>query len=302
MPKVSVIIPAYNCETFISDTIESVRRQTFNDWELIIVDDGSTDSTKTKVEFFQKKDPRIKYYFQKNSGAPARPKNKALDLAAGEYIAFLDHDDEWMPDKLEKTLSFFSEPDNSRLGLVASNAMIVNKADGSRQEHKLPSPANALPALLVRNFIFCSSGVVVKKNVFDDVGFFDERFKYGDDWDMWVRIATHYDFGYIHEPLYNFNRHEKTVTSRIKNSVRIKDYEYGLSKHMNLYKKYPRELSSRLLIQGRICYIAGEKKKGISLFFKSICANPLNWRAYINLFFSLFGTAIYKLFVSVRQK
>ncbi len=301
MPKVSIIIPAYNSANLIGKTIESVCNQTFKDWELLIIDDGSTDKTKEIIESFCRKDERIKYFYQANSGAPAGPKNTALKQAVGEYIAFLDHDDEWVKEKLDRHLLFFANSKNPNLGLVVSNAMIVNKIDNSRFEHKLPMQINPLTALLERNFIFCSSGVSVRREVFSRVGFFDENFKYGDDWDMWLRIALAYDFGYIHEPLYYFNRHEKTVTNNLQGAVRIKDYDYGLKKHLDLYKKYPKQLSSRLLTQGRICYIAGEKKKGILLFLRSILANPQNGRAYINLLFSLLGPLIYKSFVELRK-
>lgn len=299
MAKISVIIPAYNCAGLISRTIQSVRNQTFQDWELIVVDDGSTDNTRDVVLSFQKNDPRIKYLNQPNSGAPASPKNNGIRNATGDYIAFLDHDDEWLPEKLEKHVSVFEK--FPKTGLVASNAMIVNEANGQKKEYKMPQNSDIICSLLERNVVFCSSGATVKKDVFDQAGLFDENFKLGDDWDMWIRIAKKFNFRFINEPLYNFYRHDKTVTSRIKMATKIKDYEYGLAKHIDLYKQHPKQFSSRLLNIGRTCYMAGENKKAITFFARSILANPLKGKAYVNLFFGLLGPRCYNLFLNLRD-
>ena len=108
---VSVITPTYNCEKFIGETIESVMEQTYQRWEMIIVDDCSTDHTKEVVEEYAKKDNRIKYHcLEKNSGA-AVARTEAMKLAEGEYMAFLDSDDLWMKEKLHKQLAFMKKHD-----------------------------------------------------------------------------------------------------------------------------------------------------------------------------------------------
>lgn len=106
---VSIITPTYNCGKYIGETIESVLNQSYKNWEMIIVDDCSTDNTKEVVEKYVKKDNRIKYFFlEENSGA-AVARTKAMKIASGKYMAFLDSDDIWFPDKLEKQLSFMKE-------------------------------------------------------------------------------------------------------------------------------------------------------------------------------------------------
>lgn len=110
-PLISVITPAYNAAKFIGETIESVLNQTYTNWEMIIVDDCSQDETRNIVESYTKKDLRIKLYaLEENSGA-AVARNKAMELAKGRYIAFLDSDDRWLPEKLEKQLKFMQEKD-----------------------------------------------------------------------------------------------------------------------------------------------------------------------------------------------
>lgn len=111
MYKVSIVTPSYNCSSFISDTIKSVLQQSFSDWQMIIVDDCSTDNSVEVIQSFVKKDPRFYLIkLSKNSGA-AVARNKAIEAAQGRYIAFLDSDDLWLPDKLEKQLSFMQEYD-----------------------------------------------------------------------------------------------------------------------------------------------------------------------------------------------
>lgn len=106
---VSIITPTYNCGKFIGETIDSVKSQTYQNWEMIIVDDCSTDNTEEIVKIYQKKDDRISYYkFDENLGA-AIARNKAMEMAKGDYIAFLDSDDLWSPEKLEKQIKFMKE-------------------------------------------------------------------------------------------------------------------------------------------------------------------------------------------------
>lgn len=108
---VSIIMPTYNCGKFIAETLDSVKAQTYQNWEVVIVDDCSTDNTKQVVDTYIANDPRIKYYcLETNSGA-AVARTKAMELADGQYIAFLDSDDLWTPDKLEKQLAFMRDND-----------------------------------------------------------------------------------------------------------------------------------------------------------------------------------------------
>ena len=106
---VSIITPTYNCATFIAETIESVLAQTYQNWEMIIVDDCSKDDTKTIVESYSQKDPRIRYYLLKQNSGAAVARTKAMELANGSYMAFLDSDDLWMPDKLIRQIEWMEE-------------------------------------------------------------------------------------------------------------------------------------------------------------------------------------------------
>jgi glycosyltransferase involved in cell wall biosynthesis len=135
---VSVITPNYNCAAYIGQTIESVRSQSFQDWELIIVDDGSTDNSVELIKKYIKQDSRIRLYTTpSHSGTPLEPRNLGLRMARGRYIAFLDSDDLWFPGKLQRQLSLFSD---EKTAIVFSNYERVNK-DGRRNGRIVRSPA-----------------------------------------------------------------------------------------------------------------------------------------------------------------
>ena len=122
-PKVSVIIPTYNRNKLVLDAIDSVLEQTFQNFEIIIVDDGSTDNTKTHIDSYQKKDTRIKYIFQENQGVSIA-RNTGLEAAQGEYIAFLDSDDRFLIDKLERQV--FILENHHDIGLIYSKILVEN--------------------------------------------------------------------------------------------------------------------------------------------------------------------------------
>ncbi len=218
MPKVSIIIPTYNSSAFIERAVGSVLRQTFTDWELLIVDDGSTDDTVDLVTEFIKQDSRIKLFrTPQNSGGPALPKNIGIENARGEYVAFLDHDDEWLPEKLAKQLKVFEDSRDEKLGLVACYININNDSRNVAIKYHDMYKKQALAILLQYNFLATSSCVIVRAEIFRMIGFFDTKFKISDDWDMWLRIArANYRFDFVPEFLCNYNMHQNNSSSNIK--------------------------------------------------------------------------------------
>lgn len=135
---VSIITPSYNVEAFIARTINSVLLQTYSNWELLIVDDCSKDSSATIINDYVKKDKRIKYFkTEKASGSPVKPRNIAIEKAIGKYIAFLDSDDIWLPTKLEEQLKLF---DDDKVAVVYSNYEKINEK-GDRSNRIIKAPA-----------------------------------------------------------------------------------------------------------------------------------------------------------------
>lgn len=161
MSLVSVITPAYNASCFLADTIRSVQSQTFTDWEMIIVDDYSKDDTYSIALAFAQKDSRIKVIRHQENGGVAVARNTALDVAIGEYIAFLDSDDLWMPDKLEKQIRFMEE---NRLILTYTNYHIFN-SDTGKIIRLIRSPKRMTYQSIFRNTGIGCLTVMVNKNL-----------------------------------------------------------------------------------------------------------------------------------------
>jgi len=239
---VSIIIPTYNRANLLPTAILSVINQTYQSWELIIVDDGSTDNTKQIVEEFIKKDSRIKYFYQENKGQPFAM-NTGIKLSKGKFIAFLDDDDEWYLEKLEKQIEFLNKDEN--IVLVFSDAIIRGGyLDGMRSfELSKPYYGYVYPKLLLKNFLTASS-VVIKREIFDEVGYFDIshyiRITQTQDYDMWLRIAKKYKIGYIPEVLVKYNFSPKINSwEKRKNAYKAMIYIYLKNlKIANLFEKF----------------------------------------------------------------
>lgn len=243
MPTVSVIIPTYNGSRFISKTIKSVVDQTFKDWELIIIDDFSKDNTREIISNWQKKDPRISSVFlDKNSGGPAHPKNIGFLKAKGKYIAYLDHDDIWLPEKLEKQIAILEK--NSNIGIISCEGITIDENENITDRvtiNKIPTEG-VFPSILSCDYIASNSSIIVPKIVIEKVGGRDEEKKVGiaEDREFEMRVAqAGYDFYVIHEALFKYRIHSKN-TSKVGSTQGL-NYAEANFKYISLYKKYNSE-------------------------------------------------------------
>ena len=196
MPIISVIIPVYNGEKTIRETIESVLKQTFNEFELIIVNDGSKDQTLEIVNSIQ--DSRIKVFSYQNAGLSAS-RNRGITQASGEYISFIDADDLWTPDKLESQLKALQE--NPQAAVAYSWTDYIDETGRFlRQGSHVSVSGNAFANLLLLNFLENGSNALIRKQALLEVGEFDESLSSAEDWDMWLRLALRYDFVVVRSP------------------------------------------------------------------------------------------------------
>ena len=233
MPKISVIIPAYNAMTYLPETIKSVLNQTFNNFEVIVVNDGSSDETEQWVS--QISDPRVKLITQVNQGA-AVARNTGISHAKGEYIAFLDADDLWESTKLDKQVEILNN--NQKVGVVYCWAALI---DGTGKPtgriFKSYAQGNIWERLTERNIIMCGSTAMVRRQCFQTCGNFDSNIKVAEDWDMWLRIATSYSFALVTEPLVRYRQHSN---NKSKNSIKkLEDFRIIIEK---AFKSAPFEL------------------------------------------------------------
>lgn len=187
-PEVSVIISTYNGGKYISRAIESIISQTFSDWELIILNDGSKDNTKEIVKNYADKDSRIIYIENEKNLGIYKSANKGLKLAKGEYIARIDDDDEWIDKyKLEKQVEFLDK--NKDYILVGTRAVCVDEEGNCIRKYKSPVTDKAIRKdILARNPFFHSS-VLFKKDVVLKLGGYSEKNKITEDYDLWLRIG-----------------------------------------------------------------------------------------------------------------
>ncbi|HWQ03791.1 MAG TPA: glycosyltransferase [Longilinea sp.] len=208
MPRVSVIIPTYNSARFIAGTLDSVFAQSFRDFEVIVVDDGSTDNTREVLQPFQN---RIQYIYQQNSERSAA-RNNALSHTQSEYIAFLDSDDLWAPEKLERQVAVLDA--NPQVSLVFCQARYLDESgkpvsfcgqtlDGEPGEG-LVIADYSIPLLSSNVVAGGGSAAMVRRRLLDEVGKFDLDLVQSEDWDMWVRLAQLGPFAYIPEPLASY--------------------------------------------------------------------------------------------------
>jgi glycosyltransferase involved in cell wall biosynthesis len=193
-PVFSVVMPAFNSAPTIGDAVLSVLGQTYSELELVVVDDGSSDATADVVDSFR--DPRIRLLRQENRGAAAA-RNTAIGAARGPLVAFIDSDDLWLPEFLERMHERFDEIEE--LALCYTDAWVLDPRSGrigtaTAMEWQRPpadppeDPAAFLLELLDRNFIFTAT--VVRKSVFDEIGVFDPELRAAIDYEMWLRVAA----------------------------------------------------------------------------------------------------------------
>lgn len=210
---VSVVIPNYNYAHYLSEAIDSVLAQTYSDIEIIVVDDGSRDSSRDVMVAYGE---RITAIFQQNQGVSAARNNGAA-AGSGQYIAFLDADDAWLPTKIEKQISR-STADPS-LGLVHVGVDEVD-ADGNLLLKRLEgSDGEALEDLLMlgrKGVLGGGSGLMVPRKIFDEIGGFDPRLSTSADYDFFVQVASRYKVGFVSEILLKYRIHGSNMHGNVK--------------------------------------------------------------------------------------
>ncbi len=220
---IDVIIPAYNAEKFIIDAIKSVENQMLKPHALFVVDDGSTDNTGKIVQEYKGHCSIPLTYIVKENGGPNSARNAGLAQSTAEYVAFLDADDTWAPEKLEHQMSVFGNSQFPNLGMVYGGYDSI-KENGEKDAgaHIVPLDKNVrgsafIPLLAGNKILGSASSVLIKRSVFDTVGTFDESLHFGEDWDMWLRIAEKYDVDFVNEPLVHVRRHAENQTNALDN-------------------------------------------------------------------------------------
>lgn len=207
-PKVSVIITTYNREKFLRETITSVLSQSYNDFELIIIDDGSTDKTKDIVDSFT--DERISYYYQQNKGQNIA-RNLGMSISQGEYIAHVDSDDLWINTKLEKQVKILNEKKD--IGLVYCGTKLIDCNSEFVKKLKIHNHNGyVLDKLLMSNFLYNGSNTLFRKTCLTKVVNFDESVNRMTDWQFYLKFSIYYKFYSIPEYLVLYRVHDTNMS------------------------------------------------------------------------------------------
>ncbi|WP_339147875.1 MULTISPECIES: glycosyltransferase family 2 protein [unclassified Sutcliffiella] len=220
-PLVSVITPSYNAERFIAETIESVKKQTFTDWEMIIVDDCSSDNTREILQDYAANDPRIKPIFLKENSGAAVARNTALNEAKGDYVAFLDSDDFWLPEKLEKQLAFMQQH-NHAFSYTAYNLM---DESGNLLDKVIRIPSEIDYKGLLKNTIIGCLTVMIDRRQVGQLQM--PLIRTRQDYALWLQVLRDGYIAYgIQEPLSNYRLVEGSISSNKLKAAKRNWYVY----------------------------------------------------------------------------
>jgi len=304
MPRVSIIIPTYNRARLLPYTIQSALDQTYKDYEIIVVDDGSTDDTLAVLSQFENK---VKVITQPHSGGGgAQARNTGIKAANGEIVALLDSDDLWHPAKLEKQISVL----DSSPGLlwVYSDSEVFDHDSGKSlflvsQKQKLHE-GDVLEELILGDFIPTPSHIV-HRQVFDAVGEFWPSVK-GTDWDMHLRIAAYCPIKLVPEPLTRIRKHKNSVTGSVTLQealcARLTIVNRAVERNKDRLLPLQNKALSRVYIQsGQEHAVNGEIYRAVKLLLTAIRLNPSAVNAYISLLGCLTGQRGYRAVKDLKQ-
>lgn len=270
---VSIVIPTYNRATLIGRTLESVFNQTYEHFEVLIVDDHSRDDTEQVVSAVT--DLRINYIrHTENRGAPAA-RNTGIRAAKGEFVAFLDSDDTWLPEKLEKQLTVMRESP-FRPALVYTGITLVNARGEVRYVHTPDKTwrGHVYEKMLGENLAGSTSTALVRKECFGVAGLFDETLHARQDYDLWLRISKHYAIDFVPEPLiFQFEHDEGRITSNL--AARIQGRTVIFDKISSDLQKHPAKLARYHYETGALHFDDGNIALGRQYMRESIQQYPL---------------------------
>lgn len=271
-PLLSVIITTYKRPAeILRRAVTSVLEQDYSNIELIVVNDYPED--KALVEDIREmlhafEDERLSYLVPEANGGACRARNLGIQRAAGEFVAFLDDDDAWMPDKLSRQMAAFS---SDAVGAVSCDYLDIGRNKGKAAPVVVrtgPKKGRSLiEALLWSNCVGGCSEPLIRASVFERVGTFDESLPASQDYDLWMRIAKEFEFAFVHEPLVKRYYSEDAITGNF--DKKMAGFEIFQKKNAYLYQRYPDALNYRYAQKSHFCLMHKHFKQGLRFFIKA---------------------------------
>ncbi len=306
-PKVSVIMSVYNSEKYLEEAINSVLNQTFQDFELIVIDDGSTDNSRRILESYRRHS-KIKMLINKHNEGVAAARNKALKISKGKYIAVIDADDIALPQRLEKEVRYLDK--HPEIGLVGSFYYVIDENGKILKLITVPTTNEEIQEILIKHNCFAHSSIMFRRECLDTVGGYREAFQYALDYDFILRISEKYKVAIIPEPLcaWRINPNSISVTRKIcqdkyaqlarefaierrtqgKDRLQIMPSKKFLLQCDCITRK---EMAKGYLFWGRFIYGCKKYKEAKKWAFKSIKYNLFEYEAWV-LLIKIFVSAL----------
>ncbi|MBP7088336.1 MAG: glycosyltransferase [Candidatus Omnitrophica bacterium] len=289
-PLISVVVATHNHAHFLPECLNSIKTQTYGNYELIVVDNGSTDNTKEVVESLSWN--RLHYYYQSDTGSVAGPRNTAIKLAQGKYIAFLDSDDLWYQEKLQEVAKVLK--DDPEIDILSHNLIQRKNGKIGPIMREGPVKKDMFKHLLTINCL-AGSAAVVKRDILLEINGFDENkdFVHVEDYETWLRIAyRHGKFFFIDKVLGEYRVHDSNLSHDFKRALlneinvvnkHLKNFKSRIPFHKEFIRSIP--LSRIFLTMGMKYFSQGKYFKGLVNIVKSFFINPISLVRFLFLGF-----------------
>lgn len=290
-PLVSIVIPTRNREHLLKRAVNSVLNQTFTNYEIIIIDDFSDNQVTDNKGLIKYEKIKIIRHSEQKGGSAAR--NTGIRNASGDFIAFLDDDDEWMPPKLEQQVQLFKNS-KKNTALIYTGVKVIDENNSNYVKVMVPSirGEKTFEKLLEKNYLGTTSSIMVKKTAIEDVGFFDESLPARQDLDLYLRIAKLYSIDFIEEPLVIHRKHKENRISDNLHS-KIKGFEILYEKLKPELKNHPELESKYLMKYGQLLMANNDSSSARVHFKKSVKLKPRNLKAFLLYLISYLGSSNY---------
>jgi len=278
MPYFSIVIPVYNKENFVAKTLKSVLEQTFTDFEIIIINDGSTDNSETVIQAFD--DNRIHYFWKANEGV-AVARNSGIDKAKSDFICFLDADDYWSPEFLETMHAYSLRLPEQKVFTCAIEIETKNKSFTAAYSINQNSDFEVVDFFEAsqKECVLWTSGIAVHNSVFADVGPFDTNIKKGEDTELWIRIGLKYPIVFIWKVLAKYVYDKSGVSRNLTYFFEPYTFEkYALNEKTNPKLKQYLDLNRFSAVIK--CKLNGDFKTAKNLY-KEIDLDKIGWKKTI---------------------
>lgn len=281
---VSIVLPTYNRADLIVETIQSVIDQSYSQWELIIIDDGSSDDSKDRIARFN--DERIQYHFIEHTGILGKVRNEGMRLAKGNYIAFLDSDDIWLPHKLEFQLSLLKKYPQASF-VFGHGVQFGEGAIAPPLLEKLFMGNVFLPTLLEERFVFYVPTILFNRKILEMEHEINESLNSGGDIDFFLRMAHHFDGIFSNEIVVRIRKHQHSHSHDLELTAHHEYLEmiYRFLKNDFLTKRQYKQIASKQYYKLGLLYLNHSQPKNAAHYFlKYALARPMDYKGWVRFF------------------